>query len=78
MAKLILSFSELAAASGCSYITHIILAASIARSLQRSIKRCTNLATALVETGYQPYNHRWLSPKQYGLTIENLGDPFPE
>ncbi|WP_244436615.1 DUF4248 domain-containing protein [Bacteroides timonensis] len=26
------------------------------RSLQRSIKRCTNLATALVETGYQPYN----------------------
>lgn len=48
------------------------------RSLQRSIKRCTNLATALVETGYQPYNHRWLSPKQYGLIIANLGDPFPE
>ncbi|WP_376787486.1 DUF4248 domain-containing protein [Bacteroides cellulosilyticus] len=42
------------------------------------MKRCTNLATALVETGYQPYNHRWLSPKQYGLIIENLGDPFPE
>ena len=48
------------------------------RSLQRSIKRCTKLATALVETGYQPYNHRWLSPKQYELIIENLGDPFPE
>ena len=61
MAKLILSFSELAG-----------------MYLQRSIKRCTNLATALVETGYQPYNHRWLSPKQYGLIIENLGDPFPE
>lgn len=74
MAKLTLSFSELAGMyfPGCSTSKNAV------RSLQRSIKRCTNLATALVETGYQPYNHRWLSPKQYGLIIENLGDPFPE
>ena len=74
MAKLILSFSELAGMyfPGCSTSKNAV------RSLQRSIKRCTNLVTALVETGYQPYNHRWLSPKQYRLIIENLGDPFPE
>lgn len=74
MAKLILSFSELVGMyfPGCSTPKNAV------RSLQRSIKRCTNLATALVETGYQPYNHRWLSPKQYGLIIANLGDPFPE
>ena len=54
MAKLILSFSELAGMyfPGCSTPKNAV------RSLQRSIKRCTNLATALVETGYQPYNHR--------------------
>ena len=74
MAKLILSFSELAGMyfPGCSTSKNAV------RSLQRSIKRCTNLVTALVETGYQPYNHRWLSPKKYGVIIENLGDPFPE
>lgn len=51
MAKLILSFSELAGMyfPGCSTPKNAV------RSLQRSIKRCTNLATALVETGYQPY-----------------------
>lgn len=46
MAKLILSFSELAGMyfPGCSTPKNAV------RSLQRSIKRCTNLATALVET----------------------------
>ena len=73
MAKLILSFSELA-----GMYPRLFTPKNAVRSLQRSIKRCTNLATALVETGYQPYNHRWLSPKQYGLIIENLGAPFPE
>ena len=68
MAKLILSFSELAGMyfPGCSTPKNAV------RSLQRSIKRCTNLATALVETGYQPYNHRWLSPMLYVRYCENV------
>ena len=43
-----------------------------------SIKRCTKLATLLAETGYLPYNHRWISPKQQALIFENLGDPYPD
>lgn len=74
MTKLILSFSELAGMyfPGCSTPKNAV------RSLQRDIKRCTNLTTALAETGYLPYNHRRLTPKQFGLIIDNLGDPFPE
>lgn len=74
MAKLILSFSELAGMyfPGCSTPKNAV------RSLQRSIKRCTNLTIALSETGYLPYNRRWLTPKQFGLILENLGDPYPE
>lgn len=74
MTKLILSFSELAGMyfPGCSTPKNAV------RSLQRCIKRCTNLTIALAETGYKPYNHRWLTPKQFKLIIENIGDPFPE
>ena len=73
MAKLILSFSELAGMyfPGCSTPKNAV------RSLQRSIKRCTNLATALVETGYQPYNHRWLSPKQSRRKMVQAELPCP-
>lgn len=74
MAKPIFSFSELAQMyfPGCATPKNAV------RCLQRSIGRCTNLATLLAETGYRPYNHRWISPKQQALIFENLGDPFPD
>ena len=74
MAKLILSFSELAEMyfPGCSTPKNAV------KCLRRSIKRCTILSTALAETGYKPYNHRWLLPKQFYLIISNLGDPYPD
>ena len=70
MAKSTSSFSELAQMyfPGCATPKNAV------RCLQRSIKRCTKLATLLAETGYLPYNHRWLSPKQQMLIFENLGD----
>ena len=63
MAKSTSSFSELAQMyfPGCATPKNAV------RCLQRSIKRCTKLATLLAETGYLPYNHRWLSPKQQML-----------
>lgn len=56
MAKSTSSFSELAQMyfPGCATPKNAV------RCLQRSIKRCTKLATLLAETGYLPYNHRWL------------------
>ena len=54
MAKSTSSFSELAQMyfPGCATPKNAV------RCLQRSIKRCTKLATLLAETGYLPYNHR--------------------
>lgn len=74
MAKPIFSFSELAQMyfPGCSTSKNAV------RCLQRSINRCTDLALLLAKTGYLPYNHRWLSPKQQALIFANLGDPFPD
>lgn len=74
MAKSISSFSELAQMyfPGCSTPKNAV------RCLQRSIKRCTKLATLLAETGYLPYNHRWISPRQQALIFDNLGDPYPD
>lgn len=74
MARLVFSFAELAQMyfPGCSTPKNAV------RCLQRSINRCSNLATLLSETGYLPYNHRWLSPRQQALIFANLGDPFPD
>mgnify|MGYP002241608211 CR=1 FL=1 len=58
MAKSTSSFSELAQMyfPGCATPKNAV------RCLQRSIKRCTKLATLLAETGYLPYNHRCFRP----------------
>ena len=74
MAKSTSSFSELAQMyfPGCATPKNAV------RCLQRSIKSWTTLAPLLAETGYLPYNHRWLSPKQQMLIFENLGDPYPD
>ena len=74
MAKSISSFSEVA----LMYLLGCTTPKNAVRCLQRSIKRCTKLATLLAETGYLPYNHRWISPQQQALIFENLGDPYPD
>nr|WP_320058594.1 DUF4248 domain-containing protein [uncultured Bacteroides sp.] len=48
------------------------------RCLNRWISRCQNLASELLTTGYQPYNHRYLTPKQYTIIVQYLGDPWIE
>ncbi|MBE6287559.1 MAG: DUF4248 domain-containing protein [Mediterranea massiliensis] len=67
-----LKFSELAQAyfPGCSK------AANAVRCFSREIKRCSSLFEKLKATGYKPYSHRVLSPKQVEIIYSELGNPF--
>ena len=65
-------FNELAKAyfPGCNTADNAV------RCLSREIKRCTNLLQKLEATGYKPYSHRVLSPKQVDIIFAELGNPF--
>lgn len=65
-------FSQLAQAyfPGCNTAENAV------RCLSREIKRCTNLLQKLEATGYKPYSHRVLSPKQVEIIYSELGNPF--
>ena len=59
----ILSFAVLAALyfPGCTTSKNAV------RCLSRWIKDCNPLTKELVPTGYMPYNHRYLTMKQYKI-----------
>lgn len=65
-------FSKLAQA----YFPNCSTASNAVRCLSREIKRCTNLLQKLEATGYKPYSHRILSPKQVEIIFEELGNPY--
>ena len=39
---------------------------------------CNPLTKELVPTGYMPYNHRYLTMKQYKIITKHLGDPYED
>lgn len=65
-------FSELAQAyfPGCNTADNAV------RCLSREIKRCKSLWEKLQKTGYKPYSHRILSPKQVEIIYSELGNPY--
>lgn len=67
-----LKFNELARA----YFPGCKTPANAVRCLSREIKRCTNLLLKLESTGYKPYSHRVLSPKQVEIIYSELGNPY--
>lgn len=46
--------------------------------LSRWIKGCNPLVKELIPTGYLPYNHRFLTSKQYKIITKHLGDPYED
>lgn len=70
----ITSFSTLAQA----YFPGCATAKNAVRCLNRWISRCGELKEKLLTTGYKPYNHRSITPKQFNLIIDYLGDPEEE
>lgn len=71
MTKSTVKFSSLAESyyPGCSNGKNAV------RCLSRSIKRCAPLLTELRATGFGPYNHRVLSPRQVRIIAKYLGTP---
>ncbi len=45
------------------------------RGLNRWIAGCKPLKEKLEETGFGPFNHRYLTPMQRSLIVEYLGEP---
>ena len=70
----ILSFAVLAALyfPGCTTSKNAV------RCLSRWIKDCNPLVKELIPTGYLPYNHRFLTSKQYKIITKHLGDPYED
>lgn len=71
MTKTAIKFSSLAESyyPGCSNKKNAV------RCLSRSIKRHVPLLAELEKTGYKPYNHRVLSPRQLRIIAKHLGPP---
>lgn len=69
-----IKFNELAQAyfPGCSTPENAV------RCLSREIKRCLPLLKKLELTGYKPYSHRVLSPRQVEIIFAELGNPYDE
>lgn len=72
--KRISTFSALAR----MYFPRCSTSKNAVRSLNRWIKACRPLTDELSETGYKPYNHRYLTPKQFMIITKHLGDPFDD
>lgn len=71
MTKSTVKFSSLAENyyPGCSNSKNAV------RCLSRSIKRSLPLLAELKATGFGPYNHRVLSPRQVRIIAKYLGAP---
>ncbi len=65
-------FSQLAQA----YFPGCKTPANAVRCFSREIKRCSSLFEKLKKTGYKPYSHRVLSPKQVDIIFAELGNPY--
>ena len=72
--KRALSFAVLAA----MYFPGCATSKNAVRCLSRWIKGCSPLANELSLTGYLPYNHRYLTTKQYVIITKYLGDPYDD
>ena len=70
----VLSFAALAAMyfPGCTTSKNAVYC------LSRWIKGCNPLVKELIPTGYLPYNHRFLTSKQYKIITKHLGDPYED
>lgn len=69
-----LSFATLAA----MYFPGCATSKNAVRCLSRWIKGCNPLAKELMSTGYLPYNHRYLTYRQYNIITKHLGDPYED
>lgn len=71
MTKSTVKFSSLAESyyPGCSTSKNAV------RCMSRSIKRSPALLAELKATGFGPYNHRVLSPRQVRIIAKYLGAP---
>lgn len=47
-------------------------------ALELYVKGCNPLVKELMPTGYLPYNHRYLTMKQYKIITKHLGDPYED
>lgn len=70
----ILSFAALAA----MYFPGCTTSKNAVHCLSRWIKGCNPLVKELIPTGYLPYNHRFLTSKQYKIITKHLGDPYED
>lgn len=64
-------FSELAK----MYFPRCSTPANAVRCFSREIKKCEKLLKKLETTGYKPYSHRVLSPRQVEIIYSELGNP---
>lgn len=74
MMKRIDTFSELAK----MYFPNCSTSKNAVRCLNRYIQNCKLLVADLAMTGFAPYTHRHLTPKQFSIIISHLGDPFDD
>lgn len=72
MTNQFIEFKQLAKA----YFPRCKTSKNAVRCLSREISKCAALSEQLIETGWQPYNHRLLSPKQFYLIVSHFGNPF--
>ena len=47
-------------------------------ALELYVKNPNPLVKELMPTGYLPYNHRYLTMKQYKIITKHLGDPYED
>ncbi len=67
----VITFAELARL----YFPNASTSRNAVRSLNRWINRCSGLLEELRKTGYAPYNHRILTPRQRAIIIRYLDEP---
>lgn len=72
--KRILSFAALAK----MYFPRCATSKNAVHCLSRWIKGCKPLSSELISTGYLPYNHRYLTSKQYNIITKYLDDPYED
>lgn len=68
------SFAELAS----MYFPGCTTSKNAVHCLSRWIKGCKPLLIELMRTGYLPYNHRYLTQKQYNIITKYIGDPYED
>ncbi|MCD8079820.1 MAG: DUF4248 domain-containing protein [Bacteroides sp.] len=71
MKKNVITFAELA----MLYFPYASTPRNAVRSLNRWINRCPEMLQELRKTGYGPYNHRYLTPRQHAIIVKYLDPP---